>query len=151
MICFWRGACISRRHILVYSKEPDRLRDKAGWKVFNIVRFFECSSKNLYVCEKMWFWGCGWIEAVSAVILLRVLCRKVYSCFSYFSHMCLFTYFLFFSTSRVPSRSNHYLEKVGGMYTILIGTLNAPNGSPWVETCQFLCFRYLCSDPIILA
>ena len=50
--------------------------------------------------------------------------------FSDFSHMWFFTYFLVFSISRVPSRSNHYLEKVGGMYTILIGTLNAPNGPP---------------------
>ena len=46
------------------------------------------------------------------------------------SRMCFFTYFQFFLISRVPSRSNHYLEKVGGMYTILIGTLNAPNGPP---------------------
>ena len=46
-------------------------------------------------------------------------------------HVCgFFTYVLFVSISRVPSRSNHYLEKVGGMYTILIGTLNAPNGPP---------------------
>ena len=87
-------------------------------------------------CEKTWFWGCGWIEAVSAVILLRVLCRKVYS---FVSCMWFFTYLQFFFISRVPSRSNHYLEKVGGMYTILIGTLNVPNGPPWVETCQFVC------------
>ena len=46
-----------------------------------------------------------------------------------------FTYVVFhifsgFSISRVPSRSNHYLEKVGGMHTILLGTLNAPNAQP---------------------
>ena len=50
--------------------------------------------------------------------------------FSDFSRMWFFTYFMVFSISRVPSRSNHYLEKVGGMYTTLIGTLNAPNGPP---------------------
>ena len=50
--------------------------------------------------------------------------------FSDVSRMWVFTDVLFFSISRVPSRSNHYLEKVGGMYTVLIGTLNAPNGPP---------------------
>ena len=57
----------------------------------------------------------------------RTLSKSLFI-FSDVSRMWFFTYLLFFSISRVPSRSNHDLEKVGGMYTILIGTLNAPNG-----------------------
>ena len=49
--------------------------------------------------------------------------------FSDVSHMCFYI-FSGLLISRVPSRSNHYLEKVGGMYAILIDTLNAPNGPP---------------------
>ena len=34
---------------------------------------------------------------------------------------------VYLSILHVPSRSNGYLEKVGGMYKIVIGTLNAPS------------------------
>ena len=54
------------------------------------IRIFQSYSKKHDFCEKMLFWGCGWIEAASAVILLRVLCRKVYSFFSE-----IFTYVVF--------------------------------------------------------
>ena len=45
-------------------------------------------------------------------------------------HVYSFHIFSVFFDLTGTSRSNHYLEKVGGMYTILIGTLNAPNGPP---------------------
>ena len=48
------------------------------------------------------FWGCGWIEAVSAVILLRILCQKVYSFVSDLSRMWCFTYFLFLFDLTIP-------------------------------------------------
>ena len=59
---------------------------------------FSNSHQKSYCCEKMWFWGCGWIEAVSAVILLRVLCREVNSFCPAFSRMCFFTicFYVFF-------------------------------------------------------
>ena len=34
------------------------------------------------------------------------------------------------SISHVPSKSQGYVEKVGGYHIILIGTLNPPNASP---------------------
>ena len=65
---------------------------------------------------------------------------------------CIFRFsndFLIFSIPRAPSRSNHYVDKVGGYHRILICTLNPPDASPWIETCPFLSIRVVPSSPII--
>ena len=73
-----------------------RLRDKQGWTYLIFSGVFKIpSNKTKIVNNNMWCWGCGWIEAVSAVILLRVRCRKVYSFVSDVSCMWCFQTFQF--------------------------------------------------------
>ena len=90
------------------------------------------SCKNVYLCKKNVILRV-WLDRGRQCrhFAPRTLSKSLFV-FSDLSRMCFFTYFLAFSISWVPSRSNHYLEKIGGMYAILIGTstLNAPNGPP---------------------
>ena len=51
--------------------------------------------------------------------------------------MLFFAVFLICSISGVPSKSNGYLENVGGYYKILIGTLNPPNDPPDSKRVRF--------------
>ena len=54
-----------------------------------------------------------------------------------------------FSIPRAPSKSNHYVVKVGGCLKTLICTLNPPNAFLWVETCPILSIRVDPPSPII--
>ena len=58
------------------------------------------------------------------------------------------SFFFCFSIPRAPSRSSHYVGKVGGYNRVLICTLNPPNGSPWIETCPFSSIRVDPPSPI---
>ena len=44
-----------------------------------------------------------------------------------------FVEFSSFLIPRAPSRSNQYVDNVGGYHTILIRIRNFPNAPPWVE------------------
>ena len=73
------------------------------------------------------------IDLTNAVILVSVLFEKTHlwsqnllECWIFH----VFNDFLIFATPRAPSKSNHYVHKVGGYLIILICTLNPPNASP---------------------
>ena len=70
---------------------------------------------------------CGWIDAVNGFNLPRLFSRKVGFVVPKQAWMLFFDVFFILS---VPSKSNGYLENVGGYYKILIGTLNPSNDPP---------------------
>ena len=59
-----------------------------------------------------------------------VCCREVGFFVPKLAWMLFFDVLGILSISRVPSKSNGYLENVGGYYEMLIGTLNPPNDPP---------------------
>ena len=71
---------------------------------------------------------CGLIDSVNGFNLPFAFCRKVGFVFPKLAWMLVFDDFLFLSMSRVPSKSNGYLENVAGPYKI--GILNPPNDLP---------------------
>ena len=56
--------------------------------------------------------------------------------------------FPFFSIPHAPSRSNHYVDKVGGYHKVLIYTLHLLNAFPWIEMCPFFSILVDPSSPI---
>ena len=72
---------------------------------------------------------CGWIDTVNGFNLPFAFSREVMFFVPKLAWMFVFDDFWTFSISRVPSKSNGYLENVGGYYKMLIGTstLNPPN------------------------
>ena len=86
------------------------------------------------------------IDLANAVISVSVLFQK-----NVIRHKTwwdvLFFGFFDFSIPRAPSRSNHYVDKVGGYHKMLICTLNSPNAFPWIETCPFMSIRVGPSSP----
>ena len=66
-----------------------------------------------------------------------VFSRQVWFFVPKLARMLFFDDFLILSISRVPSKSNGYLENVGGYYNILIGTLNPPNDPPDSKRVRF--------------
>ena len=73
---------------------------------------------------------CGWIDTVNGFNLPFVFSREVGFFVPKLAWMLFFDDFWICSISGVPSKSNGYLENVGGYYKILIGTLNPPNDPP---------------------
>ena len=73
---------------------------------------------------------CGWIDTVNGFNLPRVFFREVGLFVAKLAWMLVFDDLGFFSISHVPSKSNGYLENIGGYYKILIGTLNPPSDPP---------------------
>ena len=103
---------------------------------FSLCRAFH--GKVLFVLLSETLPLAGWavlksIDLANAVILVFVFFEKekvflFKTCWDVgFSD---FTYFLLSSIPHAPSRSNDYVDEVGGFHRILICTLNSPNASP---------------------
>ena len=69
------------------------------------------------------------MDIANDIFLILALFGKVCCFVPELAGMLDFNDFFIFSIPRVPSRSNHQVEKVGGYHEILIGTLNSPNDS----------------------
>ena len=80
--------------------------------------------------QTMDFGVCGWIDTVNGFNLRFAFSREVGFFVPKLAWMLVFDEFVIFSISRVPSKSNGYLENVGGYYNKLIGTLNPSNDPP---------------------
>ena len=75
----------------------------------------------------------------NAVILVFVWFEKAMFLPNICWYLCLYflMFILIWSIPCAPSRSNHYVEKVGGHHRMLICTLDFLNASPWTKRAQF--------------
>ena len=72
----------------------------------------------------------GWVDLANGFDLVLSFFENFGWCPKLAWMFVILNVFLILSVPQVPSRSNGYVERVGGKHEILIGTLNFPNASP---------------------